>query len=124
MKYEDDPRFCGYYFEDSYVLSVHVGVSQVVFELLVVWTEKHPDYHPPSPGEQYCYGRSHLWFKNASEIEYAPSGRAPSWDANDHWDYGNIDSFVIDPPHGYTLDGEWGRLKLNALNAFVKDIGL
>ncbi len=123
MKYEEDPRFCGYYFEDSYVLSVNVGISQTVFDLEAVLTPEHPDYSPPKPGETYCHRRVHLWFKNAFDVQYEPSGTRASWSADDNWDYGNIDIFEIDPPHGYRLAGEWGELKLKAIDAFVKDIG-
>lgn len=123
MKYEEDPRFCGYYFEDSYVLSVNVGFSQAVFDLDAVLTPQHPHYAAPLPDEFHCYRRAQLWFKDAFDISYDPSGAPPAWDANDDWDHGNIDSFEIDPPHGYHLAGGWGQLKLKALNAFVKDSG-
>jgi hypothetical protein len=121
MDYSDDPRFKGYYFEDSFVLSVNIGLDQGVLDLEAVLSKDHPDFGPPNEGEQYPYKRVELWFKDAA-FDYQPSGTKPSWDAEDRWDYGNIDSFKIEPPDIYCLEGEWGSLKARARSAFVKEV--
>ncbi len=121
MNYSDDPRFKDYYFEDSYVLSVNVGSDRAVFELLAVAGKEHPDFRRPGPNEHHQYIRAELWFKNAA-LDYRPSGVKPSWDAQDRWDYGNIDSFRIEDPDTFMLEGDWGSLKAVARNAFVKEL--
>ena len=120
MDYAEDSRFSGYYFEDSFVLSVNVGVSQAVLELEAVLSSDYPEYGPPKDGEQYRYKRVELWFKDAT-FDYRPSHAKPSWDADDRWDYGNIDSFEIEQPNKYKLRGEWGSLEAIAASAFIKE---
>ncbi len=120
MHYSEDSRFSGYYFEDSYVLSVNVGVAQAVLELEAVLSKDHPEFGLPNDGEQYRYKRVELWFKDAT-FDYRPSGAKPSWDADDGWDYGNVDSFQIETPNKYRLEGEWGTLEAVARTAFVKE---
>jgi hypothetical protein len=62
-----------------------------------------------------------LWFKDAT-FDYSPSGVKPSWDADDRWDYGNIDSFTFEPPETYSLAGPWGKLTARSSNAFVREM--
>lgn len=49
-------QFAGFekvYLEDSYVLDIQVRISSVLLVILVVLTEEHPDFSPPSAEQQY-----------------------------------------------------------------------
>ena len=127
MRYDADPRFRDYYFEDSWVLGVEAGTDWVTFELEAVLANSHLDFGPPELGEQYRYRHAWLHFEGATEVRYAPSGAPPATDANGDLDYGNIDCFEIEPPAAsdprehFVLRGEWGALTLRADRAFVKE---
>lgn len=101
------------YLEDSYVLDIQINPSSVEFSLLVVFTEQHPLYSPPLPGEQYCYRSGLLRFPNVERVEWLEKSMMPSTDATGAVDYGNIDEFYLADGH-YYLSGDWGRLEIKS----------
>ncbi len=120
MKYECDPRFDGYYLEDSYVLAVDESdPSRLAFSLLLVLTPKHPQYSVPKPREQYCYRNGALTFEGVSAISWAERTFRPSRDAAGEVDYGNIDAFELEAGGRYYLEGDWGRVTLTAESAKI-----
>lgn len=101
------------YLEDSYVLDIRTDPTSVEFSLCVVLTERHPLYRSPLPGEQYCYRRGLLRFRNVERIEWLEKSMMPSTDATGAVDYGNIDEFYLTDRH-YYLSGDWGRLEIKS----------
>ncbi len=101
------------YLEDSYVLDVEVRIRRVVFRLDLVLTEKHADYTPPKPGEQYCYRHAQLIFEDVREVDWHMSASPPNVDPDGEVDYGNIESFTVSPERSELtgeLTGEWGSM--------------
>lgn len=109
MNYYEVPLLSGFYFEDSYVLSIDEASGSLVFELEAVLTDEHPQFERPKKGEQYCYRRVLLRFLNADYLEWLDRRFTTFLDASGESDYGNIDRFVID--NGcYALSGDWGAV--------------
>ena len=121
MKYENDPRFDGYYLEDSYLLSVDESEpSRLAFSLLLVLTSKHALYSAPKPSEQHCYRNVLLVFEGVSAVDWTARSFKPVRDLDGAIDYGNIDVFEIDPAGRYYLEGEWGRVAVTAESASLR----
>jgi hypothetical protein len=114
VKYDNDPRFKGYYLEDSYVLGIREAATQVILDLLVVLTPEHPDYKPPAKDQQHCYRRATLMFDEVSEQTWIERNERTFTDADRSTDLGNIDRLEIGPGNRYELEGDWGRLRLSA----------
>lgn len=106
------------YLEDSYVLGINAGPSNVRFELEAVVTENHPEWSPPKSGEQYAYLRADLVFPNPRRIDWVERSMKPVADANGEIDYGNIDSFTWHADC-FDLRGEWGHLRIESDAPFV-----
>ena len=73
------------YLKDSYVLDVEVHIRRVVFRLDLVLTEKHADYTPPKPGEQYCYRHAQLIFEDVREVDWRMSASPPNVIRMEKW---------------------------------------
>lgn len=112
--YATDPRFSGYYLEDSYVLSIRESDGSLVFELEAVLTPSHPEYRSPPPTEQHCYRNAKLAFEDVQRVEWQRRSRNTFVDAQGEKDLGNIDSFVIFPDGRYKLAGDWGQVEVQA----------
>ena len=112
--YHEWPGFDGYYLEDSWVLGLHITGAEVVVDLDVVLTERHPGYSPPRPGEQYCYRRGRLVFSGIRGIEVQePLLMRPATDAAGERDLGNIDSLRRSGPL-FLMEGEWGVIAIES----------
>jgi hypothetical protein len=97
------------YLEDSWVLAVDAPVAgTVTFELEVVLTPEHPQYHPPTPGEQHCYVRGRLTVSGVTTVEQ--SDAPPAVDASGTLDHGNIHAFVQTGQHRWEIEGTWGSV--------------
>lgn len=102
-----------YYFEDSYVLRINATPGRLVFEMEFVLTSAHPQYAPARRGEQYCYRRGRLEFREVTDLVWTGQGLRPAHDASGQLDYGNIDSFFIED-HLYRLFGDFGEISVTA----------
>ncbi len=120
MHYSDDPRFSGYVLENSYVLGVHLGVNWAVIELDACLSNEHPEGTSNSNDEWAAFRPLQLWFKQAS-IESVMSGAKASLDADDSWDYGEIDRFDLSDDGRFEIEGEFGRLRGSAREIYVKE---
>lgn len=101
------------YLEDSYVLDIQIRVSSVLFVILAVLTEEHPEFSPPPPEQQYCYRRAELSFSDAKRIECVLESITAATDVTETVDYGNIDEFYLADGQ-YHLSGDWGRLAIRS----------
>ncbi len=95
--------------EESWVLGIEARPGILTFTLDMVLTDKHPRYHPPRPGNQFCYLTGTVKFVGATALTWLNQGARPSRDANSELDYGNIDALVFEGDH-YQLEGSWGEI--------------
>ena len=103
----------GTYLEDSWVLDVSDVGLVVTFALDLVLTPDHPQYEPPSPGEQYCYRRARLTVASSKRSLLHRSDAPPATDASGELDFGNIDLFTPvdwDGEAAWEIRGTWGDL--------------
>ena len=108
------PGLDGYYFEDSYVLSIRLGGDSIEFEVLAVLTTDHPEYAPASPGEQHCYRRGRLTFRNLRRFGFLDAASVwPSIDADGTRDLGSIDSLTLND-RTYRIEGDWGVMEVES----------
>ena len=105
--------FADIYLEDSYVLSIHEEPRGLIFDMEIVLRESHAQYHPPIPGERYCYSRGQIAFDDVRNIEWIERRNSMSADANGDRDLGNIDTLFL-KDGWYFIDGDWGRVKVQS----------
>lgn len=110
--YSTLPGLSGVYLEYSFVLSIDEQPQQFSFELEAVLRPAHPDYHPPLPGEQYCYANARLIFDDVTDVEWLTRSTNRFTDASGEEDLGNIDSLTVDEPDLYLAEGDWGRVRI------------
>lgn len=108
------PTLIGVLLEESFVLDIIERGGQVVFRLDAVLTPDHRAYHPPGPGEQYCMTPGVLIFDEVWAVEWLTDHthrrvREPHGED----DLGNIDSLVVEDGT-YTVEGEWGRVRIHS----------
>jgi len=108
-KYYEWDKFKYIYLEDSFVLEVKESEKEISFTIDAVLTEKHPMYSSPRQGEQYCYKKAKIVFKNLKNNKWLERNSISFTDADGHKDYGNIDSFELSS-EGYHLLGDWGEV--------------
>lgn len=111
--YQTLPGLAEVYLEDSFVLGIREDEGSLTFDLDAVLTERHPNYTPPPPDEQYCYVPASLSFTQPEDIEWISRTRAAYRDANDEIDYGNIDFLTVDGTT-YHLGGDWGEVTIRS----------
>lgn len=109
MNYDDLPDLAGIYLEDSYVLDITENPGTLTFRMELVLTERHPSYHPPQPGEQYCYARGSLRFEDATGIEWLERSPHVYTDAGGEEDLGNIDHLTSEDGR-WRAGGDWGSV--------------
>lgn len=100
------------YLEGSWVLRLDPANRAVAFTLETVLTQAHVRYHPPRPGEQYCYERAVLTLSSLSPVAYQLSGAMPHHDPSGIDDFGNIDTFRECGSNVWELTGDWGLLTI------------
>ncbi|EME22356.1 hypothetical protein [Rhodococcus triatomae] len=115
--YSTLPGFSGVYLEDSFVLSIDEQPQQFSFELEAVLRPEHPDYHPPLPGEQFCYADARLIFDDVSDVEWLARSTRRYTDASGNEDLGNIDSLIVEEQDCYLIEGDWGRVRIRCPRA-------
>lgn len=103
----------GLYLEDSFVLGITTKAGSVDFSLDAVLTPKHPDYHQPPPGEQYCYRKIILRFPRAVEADWDSRSRDIRIDASGERDLGHIDSLYRNA-NRYHISGDWGAVSIRS----------
>lgn len=104
------------YLEDSYVLDIVEQSGEVRFSLEAVLTPKNPKYHDPLPGEQYCYARAELVFREVSSTEWISRSFKKYTDADGEEDLGNID-VLRNSDDIYTVEGDWGKVRIRSVQA-------
>ncbi|WP_258342231.1 hypothetical protein [Saccharopolyspora gregorii] len=109
MDYSEIPGLAPYYLEDSFVLAIEENEQSLTFDLELVLTEKHPDYSPPKPGEQYCYADGRLVFNRPAGIDWISRHLRTNTDAAGEEDLGNID-FLKQEGGTWRLGGDWGEV--------------
>lgn len=109
--YTDIEVLSGIFLEESWVLGITAVPAKLSFHLDAVLTPDHPEYHPPAPGEQYCYRDGVLEFRGVSRLVWSVSVIRPAVDASGERDFGNIDSFEWDDA-GAVLEGSWGSIEV------------
>jgi len=108
----DYPQLDGFesvYLEDSFVLGIEATPTRLVLLMELVLTPGHPAYHPPAPGEQNCYARATIEFRNVRSLTWAGQGSPPATDASGEMDYGAIDALFRNGSL-FHLEGDWGAI--------------
>jgi hypothetical protein len=100
------------YLEDSFVLSITELPERFSFELDAVLGSEHPNYHPPDPGEQYCYANAQLVFDSVTSVDWSTRSDNRFTDATGETDLGNIDSLTVEDHDWYVVEGDWGRVRI------------
>jgi hypothetical protein len=111
MHYYDEICLANVYLEDSYVLAIEEGASTLSFTMDLVLLETHPLYEKPKAGEQYCYRRARILFRETQLILWHKRSALVFTDADDNVDLGNIDTFTIEG-RTYHLTGDWGAVSV------------
>lgn len=111
IDYTKFPELPGIYLEDSLVLAIEEKPGTFVFKLDAVLTPAHPNYHHPSPGEQYCYADGALIFTNVSRVIWLTRAVGHYTDASGQEDLGNIDSLTINGG-AFAVEGDWGKVRI------------
>jgi hypothetical protein len=111
LPYYEIPGFEEVFLKDSWVMDIQDDPSGVTFFLDVVLRENHPFYEPRFPGEQYCYRRAHLKFREPSNVNWVRKDMKPAVDTTGEIDFWNIDTFYFSGGH-YYLSSEWGELDI------------
>lgn len=101
----------GIYLERSYVLDITEAPGSIEFILEAVLTPESEKYHPPNPGEQYCYMNGELTFSGITRTDWISRSFQKYTDATGEIDYGNIDA-LITYADGYQLEGDWGTVRV------------
>jgi hypothetical protein len=112
IDYNSFPGLAGVYLEDSYVLGISESSDQLVFHLDAVLTPEHAAYHPPRPGEQYCYQNGSLVFPGVTGVAWLRRNSSHYTDASGEGDLGNIDILTVDGD-AVVVEGDWGTVRIS-----------
>ncbi len=112
-KYYELTGLDGVYLEDSFLLDVRQVRNTIEFFLDVVLRESHNNYQPPQAGEQYCYRRAHLVFRDVVRANWTDLSFVGALDGDEETDFGNIDEFIIRDGN-FCLAGEWGQVQITS----------
>jgi hypothetical protein len=112
IDYKNFPGLVGVFLEDSYVLGISESPEQLSFRLDAVLTPEHPAYHPPRPGEQYCYADGTLIFGDVASVEWLRRSSSHYTDASGEEDLGNIDILTV-AGGTFTVEGDWGEVRIS-----------
>lgn len=105
------PALVDYYLEDSWVLDVAAHPGELQLRLDFVLRESHPAFSRPKPGEQYCYRRGILHFREVRGLTWQGQGIKPSRDATGELDYGSVDTLLVDDGR-YVIQGSFGEIEV------------
>lgn len=111
--YEMIPGFANVYLEDSFVTNILQVQDTITYNLDVVLTEQHHEYHPPRDGEYYCYYPASIVFPRVEKVNWIINRFDGFLDSSQQKDYGNIDIFYYDDDGAfYHLEGDWGSVDI------------
>lgn len=119
IDYSKFPGLDGVYLEDSYVLEIIETETKVAFRLDAVLTPESPAYHPPHPGEHYCYESAELVFADVTDVQWIRRSGQRFTDATGEEDLGNID-ILEEEGNGFVVEGDWGRVRIVGSQPAVK----
>lgn len=105
------PGFEDLYLEDSWVLAIEPGESTLTIVAELVLRESHPQYRPPSSGEQYCYRQGHIRFEGVEALSWTNNGAAAATDATGEQDLGSFDEFEV-VGAVCTISGDFGQIEV------------
>lgn len=108
--YDQIPTLKNIYLEDSHIIDVVEKVNELVFIVDFVILETHKEYSEPKKGEQYCYLRGSIKFKNC-KFKWNEKNMNSVPGINKEEDFGNIDSYRFDSQKHYLI-GEWGNISI------------
>ncbi|WP_433577957.1 hypothetical protein [Nocardia brasiliensis] len=111
--YPDFPSLSGIYLEDSYVIDIRAGGSEVRFVLEAVLTPEHPCYRAPASGEKHAYLYGDLVFWDVQGVEWLDRSFQRYVDATGTEDLGNIDS-LTNQDGVYSVIGDWGSVRIRS----------
>lgn len=111
IDYTQFTELAGVYLEDSYVLAIVENPGELIFKLDAVLTPENPAYHPPRPGEHYCYARAVLVFPEVTSVEWMQRTGQNFTDAAGEQDLGNIDTIHADGD-SFLVEGDWGQVRV------------
>jgi hypothetical protein len=113
IDYTNFPGLTGVFLEDSYVLGISESEGKVAFRLDAVLTPEHAGYHPPNPGEQYCYANGDLVFPDVTGVVWEKRSSTHYTDASGEEDLGNIDILKVDGD-AFAVEGDWGSVRISS----------
>lgn len=116
--YEQIPELQGFYFEDSFVLSLSSTPREVWFVMLAVLTPAHPEYRPPERGDQHTYQKTRLTFPEPTRVQWSSVKMLPAMDADGTVDFDGIDAFWREDDR-YHLAGSWGEVDVWSPRGFL-----
>jgi hypothetical protein len=111
IDYKNFPGLAAVFLEDSYVLGISESSEQLVFHLDAVLTPEHSAYHPPRPGEHYCYAKGRLVFPDVTRIVWLKRNNCHFTDASGEHDFGNIDILTVDGD-AFVVEGDSGTVRI------------
>jgi hypothetical protein len=111
--YTSIPVLRDLFLEESWVLGIEAHPGSLTFALDLVLTEEHSLYHLPLPGEQFCYRKGVLEFREVTQLAWANQGAPPARDASGQLDFENIDG-MVSSGNVYRLEGSWGEIEVVA----------
>lgn len=111
IDYTKFPGLAGVYLEDSYVLAISDTPGRLTFKLDAVLTPANPAYHPPKPGDQYCYALGDLVFPDVTHVEWVRRSHTRYTDAAGEEDLGNIDILRTEGD-AFLAEGDWGEVRV------------
>lgn len=114
VSYQDIDSLRNYFFEDSYVLAIHVFAGRLSIELDVILTNSHPHYVSQKDGEQYCFRKAVLIFDQVTSITHFFLNYDIATDVDDEKDMGNIDYLSMEGGNLFHISGPWGNIDLIA----------
>jgi hypothetical protein len=89
VNYAGLPVLDDHFLEDSWVISVCLRGGSLEFEVEAVLASTHPEFGPPSPGEQHRYRRIVIRFPNVGrQTGSFPLGTRATRDPDGSVDYG------------------------------------
>ena len=107
------PPFRELRLEESYVLGIRDLPSELRFDMEFVLTERHPAYRAPAPGQDQCFRRGRLIFRNVASAEWQRRTESSAPEGEEPPDLGTIETLVLEGGV-YKLRGRFGEVEVRA----------
>lgn len=101
------------------MLEIIESPARLTFTLDAVITRESPAYHPPNPGEQYCYVTAHLVFSDVTQVNWITRNERYYVDVTGERDLGNIDALKSDG-YSFAVEGDWGQVRIWGAQPYVE----